>query len=184
MVSACAIPLQKTHSIVFEPRQVCYPWHRWYGRSVLTRKAGGAHADVAYFCKLPEAPLDAMLVETRSGCSMRPIARRCVFGNGLMSMRDAAHSEELDSRTTCLREGSGDTTAAIRQAGDGDTDDDDLKSKSDETAGAVGQRLTVPLWSDLTQPTRVEVVRLLAHLLVARSGEQSSVRSPRAGRAR
>jgi hypothetical protein len=29
----------------------------------LTRRAGGAHADVAYFCKLPDAPLDAMLVE-------------------------------------------------------------------------------------------------------------------------
>jgi len=32
-----------------------------------------------------------------------------------------------------------------RQAGDGDTDDDDLKSKSDETAVLFGQRLTVPL---------------------------------------
>ena len=63
----------------FEPRQVCYPWHRWYGRSVLTRKAGGAHADVAYFCKLPEAPLMRCLLKSRSGCSMRPIARRCVF---------------------------------------------------------------------------------------------------------
>jgi hypothetical protein len=29
----------------------------------LTRRAGGAHANVAYFCKLPEAPQDAMLVE-------------------------------------------------------------------------------------------------------------------------
>src|SRR5258707_4600852 len=63
MVAAYEIPPQKPHIIAFEPRQLYYPWHPWHGRSVLTRKAGGAHADVAYFCKLPEAPLDAMLVE-------------------------------------------------------------------------------------------------------------------------
>jgi FtsP/CotA-like multicopper oxidase with cupredoxin domain len=40
-----AIPLQKNHGIAFEPRQVCYPWHRWNGRNVLTHRAGGAHAD-------------------------------------------------------------------------------------------------------------------------------------------
>ena len=30
-----------------------------------------------------------------------------------------------------------------------------------------GERLAVPRWSDLTEPTRVEVVRLLAQLLVS-----------------
>jgi hypothetical protein len=30
-----------------------------------------------------------------------------------------------------------------------------------------GERLAVPRWSDLTQPTRVEVVRLLAQLLIS-----------------
>jgi hypothetical protein len=30
-----------------------------------------------------------------------------------------------------------------------------------------GERIAVPRWSDLTQPTRVEVVRLLAQLLVS-----------------
>jgi hypothetical protein len=30
-----------------------------------------------------------------------------------------------------------------------------------------GERLAVPRWSDLTQPTRVEVIRLLAQLLVS-----------------
>ncbi len=29
-----------------------------------------------------------------------------------------------------------------------------------------GQHLAVPHWSDLTQPTRIEVVKLLAQLLV------------------
>jgi hypothetical protein len=46
-----------------QDRRLCYPWHPWYSRSVLTRKAGGAHAGMAYFCKLPDAPLHAMLVE-------------------------------------------------------------------------------------------------------------------------
>jgi hypothetical protein len=30
-----------------------------------------------------------------------------------------------------------------------------------------GERLSIPRWSDLTEPTRVEVVRLLAQLLVS-----------------
>lgn len=30
-----------------------------------------------------------------------------------------------------------------------------------------GERLAVPRWSDLTEPTRVEVIRLLAQLLVS-----------------
>jgi len=63
MGTACAVPLQKTHSIAFETKRLCYPWHRWYDRNVLTRAAGGARSDVMYFCKLPDAPLDAMLVE-------------------------------------------------------------------------------------------------------------------------
>jgi hypothetical protein len=58
-----AIPPQKTHKISFECRRLCYAWHPWYDRSVLTRAATGAHADLAYFCKLAEAPVDAMLVE-------------------------------------------------------------------------------------------------------------------------
>src|SRR5439155_27200475 len=63
MAMVCAIPLQKTHSITFESRQVCYPSHRWCGRNVLTRRAGGDHAEMVFLCKLPEAQIDAMLVE-------------------------------------------------------------------------------------------------------------------------
>ena len=113
MVADSAIPLQKTHSIAFESRQVCYPWHRWYGRNVLTRKAGGAQADVAYLCKLPEAPLDAMLVETPKWMfDAAHCATIASSGTASCRLRDAACSEELASRTTCLL-ACGVTTAAI-----------------------------------------------------------------------
>jgi hypothetical protein len=62
MAAGFAVPLQKTHSIAFEPKRLCYRWHRWYDRNILTRAAGGARADVMYFCKLPEAPSSEMLV--------------------------------------------------------------------------------------------------------------------------
>ena len=54
MVTDFASHLQKTHNLDFEPRRLCYRWHRWYDRIVLTRKAAGAHAAEAYLCKLPE----------------------------------------------------------------------------------------------------------------------------------
>jgi hypothetical protein len=63
MATAYAIPLQKTHNLSFELRTVFYPWHRWYGRTVLTRQASGAHAELAYLCRLPDAPPDVMLIE-------------------------------------------------------------------------------------------------------------------------
>ena len=63
MAMVFAIPQQKTHNLSFESRQLCYRWHRWYGLTILTRAAGGAHADLAYLCKLPEAPPDIMLIE-------------------------------------------------------------------------------------------------------------------------
>jgi hypothetical protein len=63
MATAYAIPLQKTHNLSFELRTVFYPWHRWYERTVLTRQASGAHAELAYLCRLPDAPADVMLIE-------------------------------------------------------------------------------------------------------------------------
>ena len=64
MGTVFAIPRHKTHNIAFEPRLLCYQWHPWYGREILTRAATGAHAGISYLCKLPDAPIDAMLVET------------------------------------------------------------------------------------------------------------------------
>lgn len=63
MARATAIPRQKTHNIAFEPRLLCYQWHPWYGRDILTRGATGVHAEISYLCKLPDAPIDAMLIE-------------------------------------------------------------------------------------------------------------------------
>jgi hypothetical protein len=57
------IPRKKTHNIAFEIRRLHYQWHPWYGLDILTRRAGGANAATAYFCKLPEMGPDATLVE-------------------------------------------------------------------------------------------------------------------------
>jgi hypothetical protein len=40
-----------------------YPWHPWHGRVVLTRRASGLHADLAYLCIPADAPPDARLAE-------------------------------------------------------------------------------------------------------------------------
>lgn len=56
-------PSTENSRFVLERRRLYYPWHRWYDCDILTRPAGGAHADTGYFCKPPDAPLDAMLIE-------------------------------------------------------------------------------------------------------------------------
>jgi hypothetical protein len=63
MATAYANPRQKTHETTFEVRVIRYPWHRWFGRGIQTRSAGGVHYNTAYLCKLPEAPPWTMLVE-------------------------------------------------------------------------------------------------------------------------
>ena len=138
MVTGCAIPLQKTHSIAFEPRQVCYPWHRWYGLNVLTRGAGGAHADVAYFCKLPEAPLDTMLVEIpkwmfdAAHCAtMRLTEQAYVDCATLRALKNTITEQCVSVKASVLQ------PELSRQAGHGDKDDSNSKSKSDESAGAI-----------------------------------------------
>ena len=133
-----AIPLQKTHSIAFEPRQVCYPWHRWYGRNVLTRRAGGAHADVAYFCKLPETPLDTRLVEIpkwmfdAAHCAtMRLREQAHVDCATLRALKNSIAEQRVSVKASVLQ------PQLSRQAGHGDKDDSDSKNKSDESAGAI-----------------------------------------------
>lgn len=63
METACANPRQKTHETTFDLREVCYPWHRWFGRDIETRRASSMHYENAYLCKLPEASPHTMLVE-------------------------------------------------------------------------------------------------------------------------
>ncbi len=140
MAVGYAIPLQKTHSIVFEPRRLCYPWHPWHGCTILTRPAGGARADVTYFCKLPEAPVDAMLVE---------IPRWMFDAAQCAGMRceevphvDCATMRAL-KRTIAEQRASVTVRAAViqpqlaRQAGNGDTDGNDTQTKANRSAGAV-----------------------------------------------
>jgi hypothetical protein len=182
---AFAIPLQKTHSIAFEPRQVCYPWHRWYGRNVLTRRAGGAHADAAFLCKLPEAPIDVMLVEIpkwmfdAAHCAtLRLTERPQVDCATLRILKISIAEQSVSVKASVLQ------PQLSRQAGDGDIDDSDCKSKSDEAAGAV-------------RPTTRHTALEQSHPIHARrsgktsgatarqcSDEQSSARPSRPGRAR
>jgi hypothetical protein len=138
MGMAFAIPLQKTHELSFEPRKVCYAWHRWYGQTILTRRAGGAHAEVAYFCKLPEAPLDAMLVEIpkwmfdAAHCAtMRLVDDPQVDCWTLRNLKNTILEQRVSVKAVVLQ------PQVYRQAGDGDTDDIDSPSKSNDTAGAV-----------------------------------------------
>jgi hypothetical protein len=153
----CAIPLQKTHSIVFEPRRLCYPWHPWHGRSVLTRKAGGAHADMAYFCKLPEAPPHAMLVEipkwmfdaTRCA-SMRFAELPQVDCATLRALESMIVEQCVSAKAVVLQ------PQLSRHTGHGGTDGNNFERTSKDTAGAV-QRM--PRRTVLEQSRRVNARR-------------------------
>lgn len=155
--TGCAIPLQKTHNIAFEPRQVCYPWHRWYGRSVLTRRAGGAHSDVAYFCKLPESPLDAMLVEIpkwmfdAAHCStLRLTDQPHVDCATLRTLKISITEQRVSVKAAVLQ------PQLSGQAGHGDTDVNSFKKASNNTTGVVRRttRRTALARSDSTLTRR------------------------------
>jgi len=153
----CAIPPQKTHNIAFESRQVCYPWHRWYGRSVLTCRAGGAHSDVAFFCKLPEAPLDAMLVEIpkwmfdAAHCAtLRLTEHPHVDCATLRTLKNSIVEQRVCVKAPVLQ------PQLSRQAGHGDMDGSPFKKASNNTTGAVRRttRLTALARSDSTLTRR------------------------------
>jgi hypothetical protein len=57
-----ASPLRKTHSLKFESKRLLYPWHRWHGRDVLTRKATGRYSEHVLWCRLPDDDPEAMLI--------------------------------------------------------------------------------------------------------------------------
>lgn len=165
--TVCAIPLQKTHDIAFESRQVCYPWHRWYGRSVLTRRAGGAHSDVAYFSKLPEAPLDAMLVEIpkwmfdAAHCAtLRLTEQPHVDCATLRTLKSSIAEQRVSVKASVLQ------PQLSRQAGHGDTDGSSFRKISNDTTGAVRRT---------TRHTALE----RSHPSDARRGGKTSVSTPR-----
>lgn len=57
-----ANPLRKTHSLTFEPKRLFYPWHRWHGLELLTRKGSGPSSEHSLWCRHPEDPPDAAMV--------------------------------------------------------------------------------------------------------------------------
>jgi hypothetical protein len=137
METVYAIPRQKTHELSFESRQICYPWHRWYGQTILTRRAGGAHADVAFFCKLPDAPFDAMLMEIPKWmfdaghcAAMRLVDHPHVDCATLRTLKTAISEQRVSLNAVVLQ------PQVSRQAGDGDADDTS-PCKSDYPTGAV-----------------------------------------------
>ena len=157
MAMGCAIPLQKTHSIVFESRRLCYPWHPWYGRSVLTRKAGGAHADVAYFCKLPEAPLHAMLVEIpkwmfdAAPCATMRIAELPHVDCATLRILESTIAEQCVSMKAAVLQ-----PQLSRHTGHGGSDDNNFGKTSKDAADAVQRTLRRTV---LEQPCRVNARR-------------------------
>lgn len=138
MATGFAIPLQKTHNLSFEPRQICYRWHRWYGLTILTRRAGGAAADQAYFCKLPEAPLDVMLIkipkwmfDAAHCATMRLVGNPRVDCQTLRELKSTIAKLSVSVEPAMLQ------PQVNRRAGYGDTDDSDSPTKSKNTASAV-----------------------------------------------
>lgn len=185
MAMVCAIPLQKTHNLSFEPRRVCYPWHRWYGLTILTRRAGGAHADLAYFCKLPEAPLDTMLIEIpkwmfdAAHCAtMRLVDDPRVDCETLRRLKTTIARQRVSVEPTVLQ------PQVTRQAGDGDTDGSNSPNKSNITTGAIRRTAS---HTKLERSHRADTERS-AQTTVAtarqRSDKQSSSRPSKARRAR
>jgi hypothetical protein len=138
MVTAYAVPRQKTHSIPFELRQVCYPWHPWHDRDVLTRRAGGAHAAVAFLCRLPETPVDTMLAEVprwmfdAAECAtMQLVEQPHVDCGTLRHLKNTITEQHVPVSAAMLQ------PQGSRQAGHGDMDGNDSTSKTTDTVGAV-----------------------------------------------
>src|SRR6202165_775545 len=138
MARVCANPRQKTHEITFDLREVRYPWHRWFGRSIQTCKAGGLHCELAYLCKLPELPPHSMLVEVPKWmfdavecAGMRIEAVPRVDCEKLRILKKAIVDLRASSQAAVIQ------PQPTGQPGFGDTDDSDPCGKCKETVGAV-----------------------------------------------
>lgn len=181
----CAVPLQKTHSISFECRLVRYPWHRWYGRDVLTRKAGGAHAAVAYFCKLPEAAPDVMLVEIpkwmfdAGHCATMQLTNRPhVDCATLRTLKSSIAEQRVSAPMRVLQ------PQLAGQAGQGDRDDDDSQKRAEIAVGVV-RRTTDYSSLERSQPIHTLRSGKTSGAIARRcSDEQARVRPPRSRRTR
>lgn len=157
METAYAIPRQKNHEIAFDLREVRYPWHRWFCRTIQTRRAGGLHYELAYLCKLPEAPPHTMLVEVPKWMFD---AAEC----GRMRIENIPHVDctILRALSSTITEQRASLKPAMiqpqlsRQVGNGGTDGSDSKNSAAITTGVV-QRTTRP--TALERSRRVDASR-------------------------
>jgi hypothetical protein len=59
---ALASRRRNAHGSESELRRLCYQWHRWYGRDVVTQKSTGVYAPSTYACRLADEK-DAVLLQ-------------------------------------------------------------------------------------------------------------------------
>jgi hypothetical protein len=114
---------------------VCYPWHRWYGRDVLTSNGKGVYAVVSYACRLPDEP-DAILqiprwmFDSKICATMRIVEWPRVECTTLR-----------DLRTLIAERGTASTASVVqRQASqpiDGDADGENHATRSAQAAGPI-----------------------------------------------
>jgi hypothetical protein len=136
---ATASRLRKTHNIAFEPKQLFYPWHRWHGREVLTRKATGSCSEHSLWCRLPEDAPDAMLVSTPCWMFDAAVCARIRMGDkpsvdcaALRAVRDLIDEVRASIPSVVLQ----DQRSQPENLGDADANDK-LRSISNQSAGVV-----------------------------------------------
>jgi hypothetical protein len=53
---------RNAHGSESELKRLCYQWHRWYGRDVITQKSTGIYAPFTYACRLAEEKDSVLLL--------------------------------------------------------------------------------------------------------------------------
>lgn len=138
----------KTHGAAFELRRLCYPWHRWYGRDVLTHKSGGVYAALSYTCRLQEEP-DTLLQIPRwmfdsKTCATTHVSEQPRVECSTLRELQILISEQISELCTV-------SMAAVVQPRasqpiDGDADGKNTATRSAQAAGSVlgkGRRAAV-----------------------------------------
>ena len=148
MDQACASHLRKTHNLTFQSKQLLYPWHRWYGLEVLTRKATGRFSDHVLWCRLPDDQPDVMLIAIP-----RWMFDSAICATMRLEARPVACCTALRAARELLRELSATASSKVlnprrSQDGPGDADDND-------THDAISSPSTGPIVRVRGTPTPV-----------------------------
>jgi hypothetical protein len=139
MAKASASRLRKTHNLTFDSKQLFYPWHRWYGREILTRKATGPYSEQVFWCRLPDDAPDVMLIaiprwmfDASTCATMRRGDRPIADCTGLRALRDLIGELRAGAPRTVLQH------QASQPENDGDADaNDNPQSISNQSAHDV-----------------------------------------------